>query len=355
MKILHRSILRELVLAFFISLASLNFILMTEKLLRLSRILSSVGASVFDMARLILYVQPPLLLLTVPMAFLLATLVVYGKLNMDNELIIMRMSGMPFSGTVVPVVVLGIACFFLSLFVSFYAGPKSATAVREETADIVKRRTPVAIEEGTFSTVFRDVVIFVKEKPTEHTVRNLFLYDSRNKAEPRVLIAREGTVQVHDGFTISLLLRDGSLNTVRGGRSTDVFFDRYHMSLKLEPGHGTRKNSEMTLTELLQEARKAGKCTPAALCLELYRRFSLPVMSLILIFLGPPLAVRAGRTGTLGGLTVGLIVFTAYYMVLIYGENLARAGSVPSVVGGWGATVIVVIAALLLFRRESLR
>ena len=96
MKILHRSILKELILTFILSLASLNFILMMEKLLRLSRVLSGVGISVIDMAKLIMYLQPQLLLLTVPMAFLLSTLLVYGRLNIDNELVIMRMSGMDF-------------------------------------------------------------------------------------------------------------------------------------------------------------------------------------------------------------------------------------------------------------------
>jgi lipopolysaccharide export LptBFGC system permease protein LptF len=74
MKIIHRSILRELILTFILSLASLNFILMMEKLLRLSRFLSGVGTSILDMAKIILFLQPQLFILTIPMAFLLSTL-----------------------------------------------------------------------------------------------------------------------------------------------------------------------------------------------------------------------------------------------------------------------------------------
>ncbi len=49
MKIIHRSIFKELVLTFLLSLASLNFIIMMEKLIKLSRLLSGVGTSFIDM------------------------------------------------------------------------------------------------------------------------------------------------------------------------------------------------------------------------------------------------------------------------------------------------------------------
>jgi lipopolysaccharide export system permease protein len=355
MKILHRSILKELILTFILSLASLNFILMAEKLLRLSRVLSGVGTSVIDMAKLIMYIQPQLLLLTVPMAFLLSTLLVYGRLNIDNELVIMRMSGMDFRGITMPVAVLGVLCFFVNSAVSFSIGPKSTTKLREETVNIIKKRTPLAIEEGRFNTAFKDILIFVKEKSSDNTVKEIFLYDNRNNQEPRVLMAREGIISVQDSLTINLFLRDGYINMVQGESSTEVFFKKYNMALRLESGQTSRKNAELTPYELIQEIGTADSHRATSLYLELYRRFSLPFMCIILIFLGPPLAMIAGKSGKLGGLTIGLAVFTTYYMLLIYSENLVRAGKIPHEIGAWSATVILGIAAVLAFRKEYRR
>ena len=50
MYILHRFILKELITSFLLSVIFLNFTLMMEKLLRLSRLLSSVGASPLDLS-----------------------------------------------------------------------------------------------------------------------------------------------------------------------------------------------------------------------------------------------------------------------------------------------------------------
>jgi lipopolysaccharide export system permease protein len=190
MKIIHRSILKELSFTFIISLACLNFILMMEKLLRLTRFLSGVGTSMTDMAKLILFIQPQLFLLTIPMSLLLSTLLVYGRLNVDNELVILRSSGMDFRGISRPVVVLGFICFLLNIAVSFYIGPRSSVALREEITNIIRVRTPLAIEEGRFNTYFKNTLIIVKEKVSDNELRGIFIYDSKNKQEPRVVMAR---------------------------------------------------------------------------------------------------------------------------------------------------------------------
>ena len=181
MKILHKAVFKELIVTFIISLASLNFILMMEKLLRLSRFLSGVGTSIMDMAKLMLYLQPQVFLLTIPMSLLLSTLLVYGRLNLDNEIIIMKNSGMNFMGISMPVVMLGILCFLLNITVSFYLGPRSSIQMRQEITNIIKVRTPLAIEEGRFNNSFKDTIIMVKEKTGANNVRGIFIYDNRNK------------------------------------------------------------------------------------------------------------------------------------------------------------------------------
>lgn len=200
MKIIHRSILKELVVTFLLSLASLNFIIMMEKLIKLSRILSGVGTSVIDMLRLILLLQPQLFLLTIPMALLLSTLLVYGRLNMDNELIILRISGMKFSEISAPVLIFGLLCFALNMAVGLYIGPKSSVQLRYAITDILRERTPSAMEEGSFTTSFKDIVIYVKHKTADNTMRGIFMYDNRNKNDPRILTAKEGRISAIEGI-----------------------------------------------------------------------------------------------------------------------------------------------------------
>jgi lipopolysaccharide export system permease protein len=355
MKIIHKSILKELVIAFILSLVSLNFILMLEKLLRLSRLLSGVGTSIADMAKLILYIQPQLFIFTIPMALLLSTLLIYGRLNVDSELVILRMSGMNFRDISVPVVVLGLLCFLLNIAVSFYVGPKSGIKLGDEIANIIRERTPLAIEEGRFNTSFKDTLIFVKKKTSDNVIEGIFIYDSRNKNEPRVLLAKQGIISAQGGSNIDFLLQDGCINMSSGENTTELFFRKYNMVLKLESDTPTRKKAYLTPFELIEKIKEAKGPHLISLYLELHRRFSLPLLCVILIFFGPPLSMMSGKTGRLGGLTIGLSVFTVYYILLIYGENLVKANQIPYYAGAWSPTLILGLFAFLLFRKECCR
>jgi lipopolysaccharide export system permease protein len=353
MKILYRSILKELFVTFIISLASLNFILMMEKLLRLSRFLSGVGTSAADMIKIILLLQPQLFLLTIPMALLLSTLLTYGRLNLDNELVILRNSGMNLRNISMPVFILGILCFAANLAVSFSLGPVSTAEMRKLITNIIKVRTPLALEEGRFNTSFQNTTIIVRGKRSDDTVRGIFIYDNRNKKEPRVITAKEGRISVQEDFMINLSLLDGYMNITKGKSVTELFFNKYNMVLGLKTDSPSVKNAELTPGEIYRKIPTEDKRHRLGLYVELHRRVSLPLLCLILVFFGPPLATKAGKSGKLGGLTVGLAVFTIYYMLLIYGENLVKAEKLPHYLGSWISTVVLGISAFLLFMREG--
>ncbi|MGQ9571498.1 MAG: LptF/LptG family permease, partial [Thermodesulfovibrionales bacterium] len=348
------SISKELFFIFLICLAFLNFILMMEKVLRLSRLLSGTGISVIDMIKIFLYIQPHLLILTIPMAFLLATLLTYGRLNHDNEIVILRTTGMSFRDISMPVFAFGLLCFLFNLTVSLYLGPKSSLKLRDEITRIITVRTPLAIEEGTFNTSFKDIVFIIKEKLSNDTFRGIFLYDGRNKAEPKVMLARGGKISMSEGLETNLFLKDGYIHIAKGENITEIFFDKYNFVMRLETELPSRKNSELSFNEIIHEIKK-GVPHISSLQLEMHRRLSLPLLCIILVFLGPPLSMIAGKSSRLGGLSIGLGVFTIYYVLLIYGENLVKAGKIPHYAGAWGPTILLVLCSLWLFVRESKR
>jgi lipopolysaccharide export system permease protein len=351
MYILHRSILRELVLSFLLSVVFLNFTLMMEKLLRLSRLLSSVGASPFDVAQIILFLQPQLFILTIPMAMLLSVLLTYFRLTADNELVIMRNIGMPFRLIARPVMYLGIACFAVSLSMSFYLGPAGSVMLREKVTNILVTRAPLAIEEGIFNTSFKDMVMLVKEKPAPDKLSGIFIVDERKKDEPKIIVAKEGRI-LSEADALSFALRGGHVYITGKNSFTEIQFGAYYFRLTPSLDPGARKGSELTPFELIAESRiTPDKKIPYLL--ELYRRLSMPGVCLIIIFLGPSLALIAGKTGRLGGLTIGLLVFAAYYSVMIYGENLARSGVLPHFIGAWISFVLLGTFSIFAFERVN--
>lgn len=353
MLVIYRSILRELLISFVLALFFLNFTLMMEKLLRLSRVLAGVGSSLTDFLRIVLYLQPQLLILTIPMALLLSILLTYGRMNVDNELTILRGSGMSFRSITLPVMYVGVACFLASLVMSFYLGPGGAVMLREKISQILSTRAALTIEEGIFNTSFKDIVILVRSKPSADRLSGIFLVDDRKKEEQRVITAQEGQI-VQEEEGLGFILTDGRVYTQKGDALTEMGFKRYHFALTPFSEPVQRKNSELRPLELLKAAGEAPE-RRTALLLEFHRRTSMPAVCLIIALLGPSLSLLAGKSGRLGGLTVGLMVFVSYYTVLIYGESLSRSDKVPHFVGAWAAFALLSVFSVIVSERVNKR
>ncbi len=352
---IHRSIIRELGIAFLLGLLTFNFILVTEKVVRLTKVFASVGASLYDMLRVILLLQPQITVLTTPIAFLIAVLFTYGRMGADNEIVVLRSSGMSFGSIARPVFVFGAACFLLTAVASFYAAPLGAKRLRETVSHIISSRAPMAVEEGVFNTSFKDIVIFVNEKTEDGELRDIFIYDERRQGEPSVLLARQGRLGTPGGLSISLDLRDGRIYMKKDRGSTVLSFGRYMMTFPLAVDKPLQSRKELTPPELLAAASAAEGGRRTRLLLEFHRRLSLPALCLILTVLGPPLALMAGRTGKLGGLTLGIGVFALYYASVVYTEGLATAGALPHYLGAWMPSAVLGGFAVWMFRRASRR
>lgn len=351
MLLIHRSILKEVLLSFLLSILFLNFTLMMEKLLKLSRMLSGVGASTADISKIILYLQPHLLILTIPMAMLLSVLLTYGRMNADSELTVLRSSGMSFRSLSVPVVYLGLASFAISLVMSFYLGPKGSALLRGKVTEILTIKAPMTIEEGIFNTAFKDIIILVKGKPAPDRLSGIFIVDERKKEEQKIIIAKEGRI-VPENESLSFLLSSGHIYITKKDLFTEISFGMYHFKLNPSIESAERKKSELTPLELLGAAKRVPD-KKIHFFLEFHRRLSMPAICLVLILLGPSLSLMSGKTGKLGGLTVGLSVFAGYYTLLLYGENLARSGNLPHMAGAWLSFMILGIFSLFIFERVN--
>lgn len=349
MLLIHKSILKELIITIAFAIVFLNFVMMMEKLLKITRILSGTGASFMDVVRIILYLQPETLIMTIPMALLLSVLLTYGRMASDNELTIIQNAGLSFAKISKPVIYLGLSCFLLSLLMSFYLGPKGSTLLREKVSEILTKRAALTIEEGIFNTAFKDIVILVKEKASRDILKGILIFDERKKDEQRLIIAKEGQMEMH-GEGMSFALMNGKVYLSRKSSITEIHFERYQFILTLTSAGFGRKKSEMTPFELLAASKT--EVSPRFV-IDFYRRLSMPALCLIIIFLAPPLSLLSGKSVKLGGLTIGLALFTFYYVILLYGENLALAGKIPYFVGSWLGFSILGILSIILFYRVS--
>jgi lipopolysaccharide export LptBFGC system permease protein LptF len=88
--------------------------------------LRKMGLSADQAISLIGYTLPSMLSLTLPIAALFATTIVYGRFSQDNELLACRASGISSASLVWPALVLGVIATIISLIASNYLTPRMA-------------------------------------------------------------------------------------------------------------------------------------------------------------------------------------------------------------------------------------
>lgn len=351
---LHRSILREIAVTFAIIVVSLNFVLMMEKIFRLSRFLSEVGASFADILRIILLIQPQILVLTLPMSFLLSVLVTYSRMTMDSEIVVMRAVGMSMRQISLPAAFVGVVAFLLTGAMTFFFSPHSATKVREMVNSILQTRGPLSLDEGIFHSAFKGVTLLVGRKPAQDEFQDIFIYDSRRPTRPMVIVARNGRILMSEDGAPSFDIRDGHVSIMGDDGFTDMHFKKYVMQFDTGTDFLAERKKEKTPGELLRDALTSEGKERRSLLLELHRRLTLALINLSIIFLAPALAIRSGKRGRLSGFIAGVGVFSGYYSLLIYFENLVRAGALPAV-SAWIPLIALSVLSLALYRREARR
>ncbi len=318
---------------------SMSVILFMEKFVRLTRIFMGKGADLTDIVKIFIYLQPSILLLAVPMAILVAIFLTYGRMSTDSEIIVLKASGMSFWGISRAAVMLSVLCFMVLAFVSLYLLPRSMYAFKHTLYETIVKKASVTFEAETFSDVFKDTVIYVKEIPSADVFRGIFVFKEGIKSveEPVVIVAESGVISANpqEGL-IKLSMKNGFVHSFNEKTSSEISFSQYDFVLK----SGIETMDKIKPDEIKTSDLWKGRNNNTQWSIEVNRRLALPFACLIFGLLGPALSTKIGKIGRLGGFSLSLAILILYYVLLIVGEGLAKSGEIPPAWGAWAPNLI---------------
>ena len=79
--LIHRSIFKELLVNFLIVISFLSFVLFMEKFVRITKLILGKGVELMDFIKVFLFLQPSILLLSLPMAILITVFLLLPALR----------------------------------------------------------------------------------------------------------------------------------------------------------------------------------------------------------------------------------------------------------------------------------
>lgn len=368
MKLVDRYILRELLPPFILGVLIFTFLLLMSQILRLMELIVNKGVDIGTILRLIQYLLPSILVLTVPMSVFLATVVTFGRLSADNELTALKTGGFSLLRLSLPVAIFSVSAWALSSWLIISALPAGNQAFRISMFEIVRTKASVGLREKIFNDDFEGLVIYINNIPQTGNpiMEGIFISDARPEkreppGEPITIVAERGWL-IADPASDRIVFRlvNGGIHIISRDFTTYQHSDFRTHDLQLSLGDESGENlslpkglREMTLGELrakMAEYRSLGVQQWAPL-VEIHKKFSIPFAALILGFLGVAMGVLFRRGEKLVSLVLSIAVAVVYYAFLLAGEPLGKQGRLSPFWAMWSANFFFGTATLLLFRK----
>jgi len=352
-------LLKELSSMFLLSLGILTFILVLGRIGKMVDLVINKGVDLKDIILLIVYSSPPYLMFTLPMAFLLSTIVVLGRFSTENEILALKASGVDIKCLFHPLAAFAIAITIIGLINSIALLPASSEEFRNTLINIIKKGITFEDKEGIFNDTIPGIVIYIDKVDTKNkSLTGIIVSDDRDKNLKQTISANKGLINL-DPVSLDLffLLENGNLH--RWEKTDDVYrslyFKNYAFTMNLTnmlPGSTSlrKRPYEMNVKELKKAMATANANDKYEYLLEIYKKISIPLSTLAFVFLTIPLGIRRKVEGSFSGVLYSLLLFIIYYMLMAFTENAGRSIHAPALITSLVPNIVIAVTGLFLLR-----
>jgi LPS export ABC transporter permease LptG/LPS export ABC transporter permease LptF len=363
-RILDEYVIREFLNTFFLVLSGFvmlmlvfTFFELVGDILRNHIALSTVGAYLVNLTPSMLYQISPL-------AVLIATLVTFGVLNRNSELIAMKATGISLYRLVVPIVsIAAILAVSLFLFDEFYL--PQANRRQEALRSIIKGRPPQTFLHPEQKWIFGQphagepgrIFYYQFFDPDRNEFANLSLFEfdpSTFALSRRVFASRV----FWDSDAATWRFQNGWQREIEGPNVTQYreFTQTTFSEIHEEPSYFKKESlqsQEMNFGQLdhyIRDLRQSGFDT-MRLRVALWHKLAYPLIAVVMAILAIPFALSMGRRGSLTGIAVAIAVALAYWVVDGLFGAMGTVNYLPPPLAAWSSDILFGLAGGYLLLR----
>ncbi|HAQ21480.1 MAG TPA: hypothetical protein DCR40_19955 [Prolixibacteraceae bacterium] len=448
MKRLHRFMIKSFLGPFFMTFFICVFILLMQFLWKYIDELVGKGLEWNIVAELLLYASFGLVPLAFPLAMLLASIMTFGNLGENYELVAMKASGISLFRIMRPLLVVALILTSVAFYFSNNILPQTNLRFYALLFSVKQQKPEMVVKEGVFSNDMPNYSIKVERKgKNNNMLYDVMIYDhSNNDGNVNVTIADSGKMEVtEDKKFMSITLYNGhsytegkerrqgaerrfpfqrelfkkevinismldfeftrtdeklfthgsrAMNVSQLNHRADSLFSDYKLriwrfaaslsyvgpvskqvawlanpndSIRINPhlkpdtlvdvdqlitslstfekqelyqrAIGSIRTNSQIISQQIDEMYNRKKMVNAY-AMEWHRKFTLSFACLIFFFIGAPLGAIIRKGGLGMPVVVSILMFIAYYVLLITGEKFAREDAWSMDIGMWFSSLV---------------
>jgi lipopolysaccharide export LptBFGC system permease protein LptF len=309
--------------------------------------------------RFIFSVLPFSLIYTIPWGFLVAILLVFGRLSAENELVSMRMAGVGLLRVAMPVYIIAALLCALCLWLNISMAPKAKDEMKYVLYEAVKANPNAMLDPGVVQTRFQDQKIFVEGREG-NLLKGMHLYLLNKKDETGFpassVYAREASLKIiHETKQIRLHLTDAYMETRNPDGARELAFIGEQEPLLFDFA-AERKKKQRASIMTNDQIRQVLAAEPGLeedkrhrFNNEIHRRYAFSMACLALSLVAVPLGIQARRKETSTGLAISILVGLGYFLFFMIADSFQKKPGNTALMLYWLPNFLCLALGLILF------
>jgi lipopolysaccharide export system permease protein len=341
--LLHRHILKEILVATSLAMGLFIFVLLVGNALRDVAELVVAGKLDFWVFIKVLGLYIPYVAsFALPLGMLTGTLIALGRLSSQREITAMKSAGLSLYQIAAPVFLIAFAGMAAAVLINLHYAPQSRVERKALLAEALTDNPVGFIEERRFIYEFPGYVIYIGGREGS-VMKDFWIWELDDQSRAKLFLrAAEGILGYDEvNKDLILTLKDGTAEqrdsenpeAFSDNMPDSLFFGELPIALPLDQlfGDGDQKrklrSKEMTFAQLMdlrqgeldKEATAGEPMSEARLSLQVHiqKNFALAFSVFSLAVFGVPLAIQVGRKETYANLGIALVIAMTYYFLII--------------------------------------
>jgi lipopolysaccharide export system permease protein len=357
-------LLREMVSPFFFALGAFLLFWALNIFFLAADYIINQHAPFFLVLRFVVFRIPQATPMAFPFASLFAALLAMGRVMGDNEVTAMRTAGIPVMRIALSPLLFGFAMFLIAYGVNEWVAPVSVDLSTRTFYQIIYHTDALPVEPQFFrkdpdtgntfyvgqvasdNKTMLDVQIF---KPAKYGPWNETLQAKSAVVQGSVLNLQDviDTRYNNDGF----LTNQQHVKNVSIGLPLGETASQFVSQVNNDPWTMSSKSLRTQVNAL--QSQGIGGTAMGNLQLNLADKLSWPFACIVGVVIAVPLALRFGKRGRTLGITLSIISFFTYYLMVSAASAFGRNGALNPFLAAWLPNIIIGVAGIVLLWLEE--
>ena len=415
-----------------VSISIIYAILLIQLMIKLLDKFLGKGFDSYFLLKLLFYNTAWIIAMAIPMAVLVASILTYGKLSSDNEVVGFKSSGIRMYDIIQPSFFSAVIIACITIYFSCNVLPKMNYQARKLNHELSRKRPDVEFEENIYSDLIPNHIVKFKERDKKNKSKfyDIMIHQIYNNRLTRSVIADSVIINsnnqdimfnlfdgtIHERVAINEEYRqinfenyklkvpidktnNRKLKYVRGDRELTlkmlnhnidslekkITYLKYKINKRLDlfdidtvsvnysdlMALIDNKNTDSLLKinnkdqeKIYKVKAKANKTIISGYLkniersankinrntVEMHKKFAIPIASIIFLLIGAPLGIKMQRGNMAVSMSISLMFFILYYILIVGGEQLADKNLSNPILSMWLPNLIVLAFGLLILK-----